>query len=125
MKPLIRALAIVSALVVCSASLASQARVDVTGKWKFTVETSAGGGTPIITLRQDGEKLTGHYSGQLGESDLTGSVKGQALTFQFSAEVQGTSLLCIYTGSVEDRDSLKGTVKITPLGDGTFTAKRE
>ena len=125
MKPLIRALAIVSALVVCSASLASQARVDLTGKWKLTVETSAGGGTPIITLRQDGEKLTGHYSGQLGESDLTGSVKGQALTFQFSAEVQGTSLLCIYTGSVEDRDSLKGTVKITPLGDGTFTAKRE
>jgi hypothetical protein len=103
----------------------AQTRTDVTGKWLFTVETSAGGGTPTITLKQDGDKLTGHYTGQLGESDLTGTVKGQELTFTFSVEVQGTALVCTYAGSIEGKDSLKGTVKIAPLGDGTFTAKHQ
>ena len=103
----------------------AQTRTDVTGRWLFTVETSAGGGTPTITLKQDGDKLTGHYTGQLGESDLTGTVKGQEVTFTFSVEVQGTALVCMYAGSIESKDSLKGTVNIAPLGDGTFTAKRQ
>jgi hypothetical protein len=111
-------------LAVLSTPIASQT-ATLTGKWLFTVETSAGGGTPTITLKQDGDKLTGHYTGQLGESDLTGTVKGQDVTFTFAVEVQGTRLVCTYAGSVENKDSLKGTVKIAPLGDGTFTARRE
>jgi hypothetical protein len=111
-------------LTALSAPIAAQT-ANLTGKWVFTVETSAGGGTPTITLRQDGDKLTGHYTGQLGESDLTGTVKGQELTFTFAVEVQGTRLVCTYAGNVESKDSLKGTVKIAPLGDGTFTARRE
>ena len=104
---------------------AQTGKVDVTGKWVFTVETSAGPGTPTITLKQDGEKLTGHYSGQLGESDLTGSIKGQEFTFTFVTEVQGTQLNCKYSGTVESKDALKGNVSIAPIGDGTFTAKRQ
>jgi hypothetical protein len=99
---------------------------DVTGKWLFMVETSAGGGTPTVTLKQEGEKLTGHYSSQtFGEVDLTGSVKGNALTFSFSADVQGTHVDVTYIGTVESKDSIKGTLKLGPLGDGTFTAKRQ
>ena len=41
-----------------------------------------------MTFKQDGEKLTGHYSGQLGEADLTGTVKGQDIEFKFAAEIQ-------------------------------------
>jgi len=108
-----------------SIALVAQAP-DVTGKWLFMVETSAGGGTPTVTLKQEGEKLTGHYSSQtFGEVDLTGSVKGNALTFSFSADVQGTHIDVTYTGTVESKDSIKGTIKLGPLGDGTFTAKRQ
>ena len=103
----------------------AQVTVDLTGKWAFAVETGAGSGTPNITLKQDGEKLTGHYSGQLGEADLSGSVKGQAFSFAFSVEAQGTKLNCTYTGSLQSKDSLKGTLNIAGLADGTFTAKRE
>ena len=53
----------------------------MTGKWVFKVETAAGSGTPTMTFKQEGEKLTGHYSGQLGEADLTGTVKGEAIEF--------------------------------------------
>jgi hypothetical protein len=46
--------------------------LTISGTWTFDVVTDAGTGTPTVTLKQDGEKLTGHYSSQtLGEADLT------------------------------------------------------
>lgn len=100
-------------------------KVDVTGKWAFNVETTAGAGTPTMTFKQDGEKLTGHYSGQLGESDLTGTVKGVDISFSFTVDAQGTTIKATYSGTVENKDSLKGQVVLEGLGDGTFTAKRQ
>jgi len=106
--------------------LVQGSKVDVTGKWAFTVQTDAGTGTPTVTLKQDGEKLTGHYSSQvLGEADLTGSVKGQAITFTFNADVQGNAVTVTYDGSVEGKDSMKGTIDIGGMAQGTFTAKRQ
>jgi hypothetical protein len=118
----------VVAVVLCVASVVSAgqaAKVDVTGKWTFNVETGAGSGTPTMTLKQDGEKLTGHYSGQLGESDLTGTVKGSDVELKFTVDVQGTMLNCIYSGKVDGNDSMKGKVDLVGLGEGTFTAKRQ
>jgi hypothetical protein len=99
--------------------------VDVTGKWLFAVETTAGSGTPTITLKQDGEKLTGHYTGQLGEADVTGTAKGQDIKITFTVDAQGTMINCVYTGSVDGKDSMKGKVDLVGLGEGTFTAKRQ
>jgi hypothetical protein len=121
------AVAAVSAAVLCGASLVQagqSAKVDVTGKWAFSVETSAGSGSPNMTFKQDGEKLTGHYSGTFGESELTGTVKGTDIKFAFSVDVQGTKLDEAYTGTV-DKDSMKGKVEIVGIGEGTFTAKRQ
>jgi hypothetical protein len=105
---------------------AQDTKIDVTGKWIFTVETSAGSGTPTVTLKQDGEKLTGHYSSmQLGEADLTGSVKGKEIAFTFMANVLDMQIPVSYTGTIESKDALKGKIVITGLGDGTFTGKRQ
>ena len=100
------------------------AAVNVTGTWVFDVQTSAGSGTPTMTFNQEGEKLTGHYSGQLGELPLTGTVKESKITFQFDVSVEGTNLTIVYAGTVE-KDSMKGTVSLGAAGDGTFTAKRK
>lgn len=123
----IRAAAVVAlTLMVSSPSTYAQAaKVDVTGKWAFNVETGAGSGTPSITLKQDGDKLTGKYSGQLGEADLTGTVKGQDIAFTFNVDAQGTMINCKYTGTIETKDALKGKVELVGLGEGTFTAKRQ
>ena len=126
----VRAAAIgtIAAFVLAVASMhghAQASKVDVTGKWLFAVETAAGSGTPTMTFKQDGEKLTGHYTGQLGEADLTGTIKGQELSFKFSVDAQGTMLDFVYTGTVESKDAMKGKVSIVGLGDGTFTAKRQ
>ena len=106
--------------------LAQASKIDVTGKWLFSVQTEAGTGTPTITLKQDGEKLTGHYSSAtLGEADLTGTLKGKDIKFSFKADLQGNALDVTYAGTVEDKDSMKGTVDIAGLGNGTFTGKRQ
>lgn len=107
-------------------ALVAQAPVNVTGKWIFTVETSAGGGMPTVTLKQDGENLTGHYSSEtFGEVDLKGTVKGTAITFMFGADVQGTHLDVTYSGTVDGKDSMKGKVNLGGVGEGTFTAKKQ
>jgi len=117
------AVAVLSGAAIAGAGQA--AKVDVTGKWAFAVETAAGSGTPVMTFKQEGEKLTGHYSGQLGEADLTGSVKGQNIEFKFSVDLQGQTLNATYTGTVDGKDSMKGKVDLAGLGEGTFTAKRQ
>ncbi|HJZ70401.1 MAG TPA: hypothetical protein VKE51_01610 [Vicinamibacterales bacterium] len=122
----VMAIAAAALFVAASARAGQASKVDVTGKWLFNVETAAGSGTPTITLKQDGEKLTGHYSGQFGEIDnLTGTIKGRDLTLKFSADAQGTSLEFTYTGTVEGSDTMKGKVNIAGLGDGTWTAKKQ
>ena len=103
---------------------AAQAKIDVTGKWAFNVETSAGAGAPTFTFKQDGDKLTGHYTGTFGEAELTGTVKGADIMFMFTVDAQGTALKETYTGTV-DKDTMKGKIVIEGLGEGTFTGKRQ
>jgi hypothetical protein len=120
--------AIASAVLVMPGVLAAQApaKVDLTGKWQFSVTTSAGAGTPTVTLKQLGDSLTGHYSSQvLGEAELKGTIMNGKFGFTFPAEVQGASLVVKYSGTVESKDELKGTVDLGGQATGTFTAKRQ
>ena len=48
------ALAIGLVLLLASAAAAQQ-KLNITGKWVFDVQTDAGGGTPTVTFKQDGE----------------------------------------------------------------------
>ena len=101
-------------------------KIDLTGKWTFSVTTDAGTGTPAVTLKQVADTLTGHYSSQVfGEIDFKGTVKDGKLNFSFSADVQGTALKVTYSGTVESNDALKGNVDLGGMGTGTFTAKRQ
>lgn len=72
--------------------IAAQGKVDLTGKWALEVNTEAGGTTnPTVTLKQDGAGLTGHYSSStLGEAEIKGTVKGQAITFSLLATPAGS-----------------------------------
>ena len=123
----IRQAALFVAIFSLAASLvhAGQAKTDITGTWTFEVQTDAGGGSPTMTFKQDGEKLTGHYTGTFGEADLTGTVKGNAINFSFTADFQGTSITSNYKGTLESATSMKGTLDIAGVGSGTFTAKKK
>jgi hypothetical protein len=98
--------------------------VNVTGDWDFNVTTDQGGGTPTITFKQDGEKLSGTYNGQLGKADLTGTVKGNAIQFSFTVDMQGQQAPVNYKGTVE-KNTMKGTLDIAGMVNGTFTATKK
>jgi hypothetical protein len=121
--------AVVVSVVLMSVSMAragQAAKTNVTGVWAFTVESAAGTGTPTVTFKQEGEKLTGHYSSQLvGEAELAGSVKGQAIDFTVAGEIMGIKIELKFEGTVDTNDSMKGKLSAGELGDGTFTAKRK
>ncbi|MBO0857088.1 MAG: hypothetical protein J2P21_01260 [Chloracidobacterium sp.] len=101
----------------------SVGNIDVTGSWILTVETEAGSGSPSFTLKQEGEKLTGHYKGLLGEAELTGTVNGGKIEFSFkvNSQIEGT---VIYSGST-DGQTMKGKVSLAGVGEGTFTGKKQ
>ena len=99
--------------------------VEVAGKWALTVETAAGTGTPSVELKQDGETLTGNYSSQVfGEQKVTGTIKGNAITFGFTTSFEGSTVTVTYTGTA-DASTMKGKVTVGDLGEGTFTGKKQ
>jgi hypothetical protein len=100
---------------------ASDAKVDVTGTWKLEVDLGGNTGSPEFTFTQKGEKLTGKYKGQLGEADVTGTVKGNKIEFSFSIGDMGKA---VYTGTV-DKDGMKGKAEYGDQLSGTFTGKKE
>ena len=59
-----------------------------------------------------------------GEQKVTGTIKGNAITFGFNATIEGTAVKVTYTGTVEST-TMKGKVIIGELGEGTFTGKKQ
>jgi len=104
-------------------AVAFAADADVTGTWNMNVETQAGPGTPVFTLKQTGKNVTGNYKGQLGEAPVTGTVNGNEVTLKYSISAQGQELTVTYTGTVEGA-TMKGKVSLGELGEGTFTGKK-
>lgn len=96
---------------------------DLAGTWNAKVELSTGqSGSPTFVLKQDGEKLTGTYSGALGEAPLTGAVKGNDVTFDFEA----SGVPIHYAGKVDkDGNKIEGTVDYGGQASGTFVATRK
>ena len=119
---------LVTALVIALAgAIEADAQTDLSGDWVFTVTTDDSGvTTPAVTLEQDGETLTGHYSSEgLGEADFTGSVSGSEITFSFSADVFGQLVQVVYSGTVGEDGGISGTMDIAGgFLVGTFTAAR-
>ena len=129
LRPISRpAIALVTAAMILSGGSvqAQDTPPNLTGTWRFNVNTGAGSGTPTVVLKQQGDTLSGSYSSQIfGEQQIKGTVKGREFNFSFNANIQGTALTVTYTGTIATADSLNGQVSLGEAGNGTFTAKRQ
>ncbi|MEK6299088.1 MAG: hypothetical protein AABO41_00070 [Acidobacteriota bacterium] len=103
----------------------SSGATNISGAWDFTVETSGGSGSPGFTFKQDGENLTGTYKGQFGEAPLNGTVKGDDVNFSMNISAQGQSMTVVYKGKITGKDTMKGTVALGELGEGTWSGKKK
>jgi hypothetical protein len=126
MKSIFYAVVFILAGVLGSAAPQAQDKpVDVTGAWAFEVVTDQGTGTPAVTFKQEGEKLTGTYvSERMGEQALTGTVKGNAIAFSFSGTMEGNTFTVTFSGTVE-KDEMKGKVNFADMMEATFKGKKK
>lgn len=98
----------------------AQTTVNVSGTWNITVQTDAGSGTPTFVLKQEGEKITGTYTGQLGEAPLTGTIKGNVIHIEFA--IEGNKI--VYDGKATATD-MEGNVDLAGMATGTFKGKKK
>jgi hypothetical protein len=121
MKAPLKTLAAVTLLAVTLFAVSVFA-ADISGTWDATVQTSAGNGTPTFVLKQNGDQLSGTYTGTLGNAPVTGTVKGSDVTLQF--EVSGTKVT--YIGKVDSGGmKMEGTCDYGGQASGTFTATKK
>jgi hypothetical protein len=76
-----------------------------------------------MTLKSEGEKLTGKIKGRLGEFPLRGTISGNQIKFSYAANFQGQGFTLTFSGAVE-KDSMKGAVDFGGFGSGNWSAKR-
>jgi hypothetical protein len=99
-------------------------KIDVTGTWDMSVETPQGTMSLTSTFKQEGEKLTGTQSSQMGEMALEGTVKGADIAFAIVIDMQGQQVTISYVGKI-DGESMTGTIEFGGMGSAAWTAKKK
>jgi hypothetical protein len=95
---------------------------DISGTWNAAVTLDAGSGSATFLLKQSGDRLSGTYSGALGEAKVTGTVKGDAVQWTFESGDAGTVK---YSGTIKGPNKIEGTAEYGSLGKGTFVAEKK
>ena len=111
--------AAVLALTVASA----MAQADPAGTWELSVDTPQGANIVMLVLKQDGDRLTGELSNQMGIAPVTGTFSDGTVVLTAAIAIQGTSLLVGINGKF-DADALNGTIKFGEFGEAPFVGKR-
>ncbi len=92
----------------------------VDGKWNLVIKTPMGEQTGVLTLKQDGDALTGEMSGSAGAAAIeNGRVEGDKL--MWDAKVTTPMPLTLEFEGQQDGDNLNGNVKLGAFGTSTFT----
>src|SRR5687767_7947847 len=123
---LIAALVLAGAATSFAQKTPDAAAINLTGKWQMQLEMSVGTSTPVLVFKQDGEKLTGTYTGRYGEYPLVGKVDGRKLEFVVTINAEGTETRMSFTGELTPAgDVVKGNAELGGMGEATWLAKRE
>jgi hypothetical protein len=99
------------------------AQPNIAGDWDLTIESPQGARTVLVSLKQEGEKLTGAFKSPNGELPLSGTLTGSDVKLTFSINMQGVPLDINMTGKVEG-ESFAGKADFGGFAEGTFSAKR-
>ena len=107
-----------------STAIAAAPTADISGTWTTSFDSQVGKQTYTYTFKVEGGTLTGHSKSNIGESDLTGTVDGDKVTFVENLNYQGTALAITYTGQIVSADEIKFKRDVGGQGGEEFTAKR-
>jgi hypothetical protein len=106
-----------------AAVAAGGAAGDVSGKWDITFNMAGNPSPATGNFTQSGDKVTGTLSSQAGETQVNGTMSGQALKLAFVVETPQGALEITMTGDLAG-DSLAGKAALAGLGEAEWTGKR-
>ena len=87
---------------------------NAAGIWKWSLAGQTG--ETVLTVKQDGEKLTGSYTNQFGKAEITdGSLKDGDITFKVKRELNGQAFVIKYSGQLS-RDKITGKAEFDVNG---------
>ncbi len=110
--------------VVKAKKAAKKATVDVTGTWEMAVTTQMGEMTSTLTLKQEGEEVTGTFKSDMGEGEIEdGTISGNAISFTVTLNIMGQARDLTYSGSVEE-NTMEGTLDLGQMGSADWKATR-
>lgn len=102
---------------------AASAQKTVVGEWDAQFSTPGGPQPLKLILKVDGEKLSGIAKRSRGDVALTGTVKGEDITFGYTIEYNGNAVTLTFTGKVKG-DAMSGTVSFNDSASDDWSAKR-
>ena len=101
----------------------ASAQKSVAGEWDATFNTPGGPQPLKLIFKVEGEKLTGTAKRSRGDVSLSGTVKGDEITFAYSVDYNGNSVTLTFTGKVKG-DVINGTVSFNESASDEWSAKR-
>lgn len=105
----------------CLLLASSVASADVSGSWSFAVEVMGQNGVASVTMTQGSDgAIAGHYTGQIGDADFTGTATGN--DFQFVLVVDAGSIT--YKGTLQEDGTIKGSLDLSGMAEGTFVGRK-
>ena len=94
------------------------------GAWTVIVNLGQGDRTIMLTLQQEGERITGSISGPLGAAEISnGSATAGEVRFTVPVNIEGQTQEATFTGTLAN-NQIRGNVAIVGSAPGTFTATR-
>lgn len=92
----------------------------VNGKWNLTIKTPMGDQTGVLSLKQEGDALTGDMSGAMGSVPIeNGRVEGDSL--KWNAKVTSPMPITLEFDGKLDGENIGGSVKLGSFGSSTFS----
>jgi hypothetical protein len=106
--------------------LASASAANITGTWELTIYYQPDDSDYVATyvLKQDGEKISGTYHGMHGPADVTGTIKGDAVTMAVTVQSL-TTITARFSGKVTAATKMSGTVTGTSDKPRKWSAERK
>ncbi len=103
--------------------------IDVSGTWKAEFDSQIGVQKYTYVLMQEGDKLTGKASSQIGDAKnesvlKEGKIEGDKISFTEILDFRGNELEIRYSGSISD-GTIQLTRKVGDVATEELTAKKE
>jgi len=113
----------VSALILTAGAAAASTQTSVAGDWALTVNGPQGTVDTDASFKQAGDKVTGTFSSQLGETNVEGTMTGSTLSLAFTVVTPNGPIDIRMTAEVAGSE-MKGTIDFG-MGTADFTGKKK